>query len=54
MGSLRTLMVDCYTDETEANSFQRAKELAAQGINAGRLVVAIEQCDRPSELISSI
>ncbi len=43
-----TLMVNRYADEAEANSFQRAEELAAEGDHAGaaiwrRITVAIEQ-----------
>ena len=42
------LMVNRYADEAEANSFQRAEELAAEGDHAGaaiwrRVTVAIEQ-----------
>jgi hypothetical protein len=42
------LMVNRYADEAEANSFQRAEELAAEGDHAGaaiwrRITVAIEQ-----------
>jgi hypothetical protein len=42
------LMVNRYADEAEANSFQRAEELAAKGDHAGaaiwrRVTVAIEQ-----------
>ena len=42
------LMVNCYADEAEANSFQRAEELTAEGDHAGaaiwrRITVAIEQ-----------
>jgi hypothetical protein len=41
-------MVNRYADEAEANSFQRAEELAAEGDHAGaavwrRVTVAIEQ-----------
>ena len=42
------LMLSRYADEAEANSFQRAEELAAEGDHAGaaiwrRVTVAIEQ-----------
>jgi hypothetical protein len=42
------LMVNRYADEAEANSFQRAEELSAEGDHAGaaiwrRITVAIEQ-----------
>jgi hypothetical protein len=42
------LMVNCYADEAEANSFRRAEELAAEGDHAGaaiwrRNTVAIER-----------
>src|SRR6476646_2743982 len=42
------LMVNRYADEAEANSFQRAEELAAEGDHAGaaiwrRVTVAIEK-----------
>ncbi len=42
------LMVNRYADEAEANSFQRAGELASEGDHAGaaiwrRITVAIEQ-----------
>jgi hypothetical protein len=42
------LMVNRYADEAEANSFQRAEELVAEGDHAGaaiwsRIIVAIEQ-----------
>jgi len=41
-------MVNRYADEAEANSFRRAKELAAEGDHAGaaiwrRVTIAIEQ-----------
>jgi hypothetical protein len=42
------LMVNCYADQAEANSFQRAEELSAKGDRAGaaiwrRITGAIEQ-----------
>jgi hypothetical protein len=48
MWRVAVLMVSCYADEAEANSFVRAEELAAEGDHAGaaiwrRVTVAIEQ-----------
>ena len=42
------LMVNCYADEAESNSFQRAEELAEKGDHTGaaiwrRITGAIEQ-----------
>jgi hypothetical protein len=51
------LMVNCYADEAEANSFGRAEELAAEGDHAGaaiwrRITVAIEQLTDTTGLLN--